>query len=438
MKLHILLASLLICLATTLVFARNGVVKTRDGRSIEGDITDKGPDGATISTKAGTITINRDDIVSIDYATNVKEEYRKRLAALPKDAGAKAHLDLARWLFDNKEYELARAECDKALTIDPNNADAALLRQTVERTMMLRPGGTSAGGTTTVRPGPATRPVVIAPGQRRLLDPDQINIIKQYELKDTDTKIRVRLENNVQKRFVDYDNQDSRRFAAKTDYDKAIDILQHGTAEMRKDVKIINDPQALADYKSRVQTVLTQGCATSGCHGGTNAGSLVLYAPADSDAVTYTNFYILTQYATNVDGAKRKMIDRLRPENSLILEFGLPRDKSEFDHPEAANWTHIYKDKNDPRYLQIYDWVVKGLVPSEPKYGIEYTLPTGNKPQAPPPRKEEKPAPRAENRKGANPDASPSAPGSTQDKLNEARGRIKPITPNIPTPVIPF
>src|SRR5688572_30478155 len=119
--------ALAIACATTLL-ARPGTIRTRDGRSIEGDITEK-PDGSVaIATKAGTVTLSGAEVETISYAGNIKEEYKKRLANLPKNAGAKDHLTLARWLYDNREYELARTELDTTLAIDPNNAEAVTLR----------------------------------------------------------------------------------------------------------------------------------------------------------------------------------------------------------------------------------------------------------------------------------------------------------------------
>src|SRR3954469_1400686 len=171
------LAALILCLLCTSLHARPGTVRTKDGRNIEGDITDRGADGATITTKAGQITIRADEIAEIQYGGNSKEAYEKRLAALPKDAGARSHVDLARWLYENKAYELARKELDTALSIEPTNEDAATLRQTVDRTMLLdkrtataapRPAvGTGTGSTNKTVGGTPVK-------DRHLLNPDQI------------------------------------------------------------------------------------------------------------------------------------------------------------------------------------------------------------------------------------------------------------------------
>src|SRR5687767_7270121 len=134
------LVALVLLAWTTGLPAKNGIVRTKDGRTIEGDVTDKSNDGVTIKTKLATLTMPKDDVKSITYAENIKDAYEQRLKALPKDATARHHIEIARWLFENREYELARKELDKALTLDPNSAEASTLKQTVTRTEALDRG----------------------------------------------------------------------------------------------------------------------------------------------------------------------------------------------------------------------------------------------------------------------------------------------------------
>ncbi|HEV8606644.1 MAG TPA: tetratricopeptide repeat protein [Tepidisphaeraceae bacterium] len=374
---------LLVCLLSASVLARPGTVRTKDGRSIEGDITDRGDNGAMITTKAGQITIKADEIAGIEYGGTIKEAYERRVAALPKDAGARSHFEIARWLYDNKEYELARKELDTAISLDPNYADAVMLRQTVDRTMLFekrnnpgRPAGVAPAGTRPAAGG--------AIKERRLLNADQINTIKQFELRETEQRVRVRLDNGVAKRFIEYANRDVRDFAAMPDGLKALDILRNGTKEMRTDVRILTDPQAILEFKSKVQPTLLQGCASVACHGGSNAGRFLLYNPADNDGVTYTNFYTLSQFTAPVEKVERRAVDRLYSNNSLIIQFGLPRERAEFDHPEAQGWAFIYRNAQDTRYAQILDWIQNGLVAVQPNYGIDFPLPSTKAPATQP------------------------------------------------------
>ena len=95
------LIALLLTLPSSLLLARQGSVRTRDGRTIEGDITEQGTE-VQIATKAGSIKLKTDEVSAITYAANVREQYEQKLKALPRDAGSRAHYDLARWLYDQR------------------------------------------------------------------------------------------------------------------------------------------------------------------------------------------------------------------------------------------------------------------------------------------------------------------------------------------------
>ena len=380
----------LLLLSTSLLLARQGSVRTRDGRTIEGDITEKGTE-VQITTKAGSITLKTDEVSNITYAASVREQYEQKLKALPKDAGTKAHYDLARWLYDQREYDLARTEVNRAIELDPNNADAITLRATIERQAQMQRGQPN----NPQKPADPNRPIGQRPTgkDRNLLDPDQINTIRQHEMRDDETQVRVRLENNVRNRFVEQENIEPRDFNRLPETQKAIAILKSDktTSDMRQDVRIVSDPVALLTFKQRIQPMLLQGCATSNCHavGSPNAGRFVLHAPADNEAVTYTNFYYLTQFRTGIDTTRpaspfqqdtRKAIDRAQPRESLVLHFGLPRDIAEYDHPEVPTWTPLFRNTQDAKYQQVLTWVAEVLLAVEPRYNeiLSHPLPWGD------------------------------------------------------------
>jgi len=437
-------ATIILCLLSifaSLALAKSGTVRTKDGRSIDGDITET--DGeVTIATKVASITFNRTDIASVSYAASIKEQYEKRLAALPKDAGARSHLDLARWLFEAREYTLARAETDKAIELDPNNADASVLRQTIERAMLwekTRTNPPAASGATPKPAGgpavPGTRPASVK--DRRYLDPDQINIIRQSELKEGDPPPRARLDKDVKQRFMQHLNITPKDFNLIPDTVKAINILRDGTPDMKADVKILSDPAVLATYK-RIQPMLLIGCASANCHGSTKAGTFMLYNPADTDPAAYTNFYILTQYNPFLAGTLHKSIDRQQPKNSLLAEYGLPRDQAQTPHPDVPGFTPMFRGTADLKYLVLTRWI-ESLIPIEPDYRITFALPGGapatqpafpdTQPAEPtPPQPTLTPRPRPGNTPAPAPTERPgNSSGETNETLKDIRGRMKPI-----------
>ncbi|MGA2497785.1 MAG: hypothetical protein ABSH20_08595 [Tepidisphaeraceae bacterium] len=436
---HGLLSIVVIGLFAGMVFAKPGVVRTRDGRTLEGEVTDKGLDGVTIVTRLGTISIARDEVAAIDYGVDIKEAYQKRLAALPRNAGAKEHFEIARWLYDAKAFALARQEVNTVLSLDPNSADAVQLRQMIDREAAWEAAG-KTGLDTKAQPGAASRPAAAATVRdRKYLDADQINQIRMAELKETDRAVRVRFEAGVEKRYTEYDNVDSRDFAALSNFEKALRIMKKGTADMRKDVKIINDPQSMMEFKTRILPMVLNGCAATNCHGGVNAGSFQLFNPANDDAAVYTNFYILTRTAATVAETRRKMIDRTYPQNSLLVQFALPRERADFRHPEAQGFTPVFKGMDDPRCRIMVDWMNKSLLPLDPDYHIDYVLPGSTAPTSQPaalpvppqptPPKQPEPAkqPPAKAQPAKAPPANPGGGNDAQNKLDEIRGRLRPV-----------
>src|SRR4051794_25098398 len=103
-------ASVLFC--ATVLLARPGVVHTRDGKTIEGEI-EEAPDKVAVTIRNIRTVINRDQIQGdVEYFDNVEARYKDKVSKLPKSASAADHLALARWLFDVKNYDLALGEID--------------------------------------------------------------------------------------------------------------------------------------------------------------------------------------------------------------------------------------------------------------------------------------------------------------------------------------
>jgi hypothetical protein len=147
---------------------------------------------------------------------------------------------------------------------------------------------------------------------------------------------------------------------------------------------VLSDPASIAEYRTRIQPLILNGCAASACHGGAKGGDLILYNPADNDATSYTNFYILDRYkkklkdplSTGVFGSDdRKMIDRSSGRKSILAQFALPADIADLDHPQVQGYSGAIKTVDDPRLIQILDWMTKSLKQPEPDYGIKFDPP---------------------------------------------------------------
>jgi hypothetical protein len=150
---------------------------------------------------------------------------------------------------------------------------------------------------------------------------------------------------------------------------------------MRRDVIIQNDPPALLQYRMRVQPVVVQNCAVANCHApGSTKSKFQLVVPADSDAATYTNFYLLSTYQKRANpqsdavfgSGDARMIDRAQPARSIVLQYGLPGAIAESDHPDVAGFRPPFRGVNDAKYVSILNWISQTLVPVDPDYGFSF------------------------------------------------------------------
>jgi hypothetical protein len=153
--------------------------------------------------------------------------------------------------------------------------------------------------------------------------------------------------------------------------------------EWRNDVRIMSDPASIVAFKQRVQPAIMQGCASAGCHSGSTGGSFVLLENPTTDAVAYTNFYILTSYVKQIDKRKIGMIERTTPQQSLLLQYGLPLENADPKHPPVAGYRGIYRIPSDPRFQLVARWLGESLTVPAPDYSAIKYEPPKNEPTGP-------------------------------------------------------
>ena len=374
-----MLAGAAMCVITASIFARPGVVVTTDGRRLEGDITET-DDGYSVTIHGVQTSIAKTSVTSVDYPDAYSKDFADRLAKL-EASDVSGRIELARQAFNRRQYGLARQALDSALKIDPNNREATDLQNTIYSQMRLEQGrNTGPDARALPTPPPMANGV-----ERRILSDNDINTIRQKELRSTD-RVSVRLDNNVDKRFMRYRNLQFNDFNSMKPVDKALAILKDGDDTMRADVKVLGDPASIVDYRRIIQPIVLNGCAAANCHGGLKGGDFILYNPADSDAIVYTDLFILMRYRKAVPegpsgggvfgGNDRKMLDRGAAGKSLLGQYGLPADVSEVDHPQVPGYDFVFRNTDDVRYKQVLDWMNKSLVQPDPDYSmIRYVPP---------------------------------------------------------------
>jgi hypothetical protein len=380
-----------ICLLASGLLAKQGTLKTKDGRRFQGDIQNA-PDGQSINVtiRGATITIARDDVASITYPKDTAEEFHDRLKALdPNDV--KGRLDLCRWALEQHEYDLATEAAQEAQRIDPHEPNAAILLDTIVSQKVLDAKLSSRTAAPASAPDNTTpAPTASSAQPSQYLAMDEVQLIRQKELVPDD-QARIDWVNNVRKRYLALSGADPTAFNGESQAQQALDIFQTGNAQLIKDVRILSDPNVLLAFRTRIQPRILAGCAAAGCHSSATSGGFFLYPDADKILVAYTNFDILEQTSRKIVGddifgtgpITRPMIDRLHNRSSLLLQFGLPRSVAALPHPDVHDFKPMFRSELDPNFVEMSNWI-GSLNVIAPDYGIHFKIPTGEPPATQP------------------------------------------------------
>jgi len=374
-------------LAASAVLAKQGMVITHDGQAFEGDVDEAGTPGKVIVTdKRGIKTsLPRAAVDHKFYYDSPRDEFDAQMAkAHLKPKGSKdvsGQLAAARWAIDHKQYDWAKEALDDAARIDPANADAKALQLTVDK--QLGPGHTA-----TQPGGSATQPSGADGGNhagpkgpaKRMVTPKEIQAIRSLEWRQGDRSIKVKVPPDVRKRFIDANIVPDAGHLSQNDL--ALAILQQGPPALRDQVQITSDPAPMVEFRQKVEKQIIQTCIQ--CHA---AGKLqgehnqLALFPGDNEQSAYTNFIILQQFSKEVQLKPKdrpieySMIDRTRPEGSLLLQYALPPDFADVPHPDAKAYKGAVKNKTDLRYRELGAWIQE-LAPIPPDYSfIDLTQP---------------------------------------------------------------
>ena len=393
MRIRLALMGLLaVGLLTAGAWARTGEVVLVDGTTYFGDVTET-PAGYSVLTYGGTLTLTKDRVKSVAYFADVNEAYAKKKAAI-KAGDAPAHYQLARWARENSQMDAMAEQCREILKIDPNHTQAKLLLRLYEKYKGTEPG--QNGGTD------GQPPVVVTPlagDLPRVTDKD-INVIRLLEMRPGEN-LRMRFAKGALDKFwAQMEGQDEfkgdrakKKFYADPPHEQLRVILEKTPPDLHyqlgERVTILQDPPSMMIWRTRVQPWVLNNCASSSCHG--NADPKIPYhlitANVNDATVAYTNFLVTSEFQGNTG----MLIDRDRPEDSLLLQHALPPEfaKEGLRHPLVKDQAirPALRNLEDPMYRGILDWISKWSEPEalrfpKPVYHVILTPPAP--PVAPP------------------------------------------------------
>lgn len=222
----------------------------------------------------------------------------------------------------------------------------------------------------------------------RLLEPEQINVIKVWELPTDldDMQVSVRIPRAIMLEVFDRyrsepevpkgraEQQAFLRRPASEQLELLFNLApaHPGIRAYYQDVQVNGEPASMIEFRRRVYGNYIQRYFRRYFGGGEVPQVTLVSAAGNSLVEMYTNFYIL--HMAEVNG--RRMIDRGSPEDSLLLQWGLPREAARFPAPDVSGWRPMFRGVDDPNFVRMAETL--GMLYDSPDYGIDYPLPGGD------------------------------------------------------------
>ena len=390
-KCTLFLAILLTGLLFAELSAKNGELTLTDGRVMEGDIAEKA-DGYDVTAPSGAvITFRKDEVKGQpEYYNTLADGYDKKKAALSKD-DAKGLVALAIWAKNHKLIEQMGDAAAAALVADPNNVRAKLLMEAYQNSKKAPPTQPAVAPPIRTTPSPTPTPTPVGPGvgvqppsPTGKLTEDDINAVRLLEMAAGDrmpmTYKRDELWNLITKLAKDAVNDPTlsgtraqenflglrpEPFAQLRFAMVKINPDQYFRLAEKKVVALRTDPACLTVFKVTVNPWFVQTCGAPGCHGGSNPAAPFRLSQGKDDPSVYTNFYVLSEFVVDKN---RRLLDRDRPEDSLILKFALSPDQVDpkDQHPQVNGMpvrlgSPSFPNKNARIYQLIMTWLTPSL-----------------------------------------------------------------------------
>jgi hypothetical protein len=358
------------------------VLFTKDGRVFSGLLVKQTPEAYVLDIAGVETTFQATLIERVRLLAPVLERYKEMRDAVPAD-DVERRAELVVWLADRRQLELALLEAEVLLARNPKSVSAKRLYEQIKTKAALvkpveRVPGGGPGGQREGPEGPAIRAIDFP-----LLNEKQINLIKVFEV-DLAQNPRVIVPQAVVRDLIEQYSSSPLIPATRSGREELVRrpgvellnlIYRLRAREFYDRVQILDHPESLRRFRDEVQrTYVLNACATSGCHGGTEAGRLQLATfRANSDQAVYTNFYILQQYRTDTG---EPLLNLDQPERSLLVQYGLPRELARSRHPAVLldgkdQWKAGLSGPDDRRLKATVEWI-KGLYRPRPEYEMEY------------------------------------------------------------------
>ncbi|HYE01677.1 MAG TPA: hypothetical protein VD963_00435 [Phycisphaerales bacterium] len=362
----------------------------KDGQRFTGLLIEQTEEKLVLRVSGLDVTFDAATVERVQELPSVMARYKEIRESVGNDP--EQVLRLAQWLRARERYDLALEEIRRVLVIDPANTEAKREQVLLNGLIRLRDNA-GAGRARRDAERALRQPPPPVPGAARdpifpVLSQEQINLLKVYEL-DLANPGRLLVKRETIARLMDQHagsplipvTQEGREALYRRPAVDILDLMFRLQArDLYGEVEVLDHPAALRQFRDTVhRSWLINSCATSACHGGAEAGRLMLLnRRPNAEQTFYTNFLILDRYRME-DGTA--LINYDAPDRSPLLHLGLPRGDAIFKHPVVRQgvagrdaWRPAFRSSDDQRFRDAVRWISSMYRP-HPEYPIRYDPP---------------------------------------------------------------
>jgi hypothetical protein len=361
---------------------REGTVVLHNGQTRTGVVVEDNFDYVLLDVEGVYVRFKRELVERLVLEPRFEELYADYKASL-KPGMYERHLALCRWLMDEERYELAVAELEALLEQKELGEAIRMLRIARAHVALkrdTRKDRDSSDSSRADRGAPSRLEARRAYLDQMISDAD-VNIIRVYEIdfehppkvaitRETVTRL---LERYGENRLIPA-GESARQELLRAEPLQIVRLMFDLQARaMYPEIRVMSEPHAMNRFRQDVHDRwLIQNCATSRCHGGDSGGRLRLHHRYYKEPrVRYTNFLILERFP---DDEQWSLIDYQRPAESLLIQYGLPREVARKPHPDVPGWQPVFRRTDDRMIRDTVAWIDSMLKP-RPDYPVEYEPP---------------------------------------------------------------
>ncbi|HEX8915248.1 MAG TPA: hypothetical protein VF796_23045 [Humisphaera sp.] len=351
-----------------------GVLVTRDVPAQEwaGEIDEEGVPGDVIVRPFNgrpAFQLSRRNVASVTYFATVQDEFaaRQRAAAA---GGVPTWVALGRWALAKDQLPMAEQALASAQRLDAKSPDVAALAREVDAKRpkaVAPPTQPAQPAQPQVAPAPATQPPAAAPAKpklgppTRLLTAEEMQKVRIRELKRNEPPLKIQIPNDARKKVVDAGLLSAPQAKAMQNPELAMFLIEKG-GDLASLAKVQSDPAGILEYRTKINKALLTGCAAAACHGGPQGGNLILFGQPEKEDTVLTNFVTLQKIEKDTKGVRSLMVDRLHPEQSLLLNYLLPLGTAQTPHPKVDGFRPLaVRGADDPVYQTMKTWMAQTL-----------------------------------------------------------------------------